>query len=78
MTQKRMKQIEDAFNSDTEKMDAGKLEAASHAVLLMKEGIKTTDYVTLQLAAEGFAAVDATAFAATITALNNAVHVLNR
>lgn len=78
LTQKRMKQIEDAFNSDTEKMDAGKLEAASHAVLLMKEGIKTTDYVTLQLAAEGFAAVDATAFAATITALNNAVHVLNR
>lgn len=78
LTEKRLEQIQSAYDADTDRMSAATLEAAAHAVSLMREGIRAEDAVTLQLAAEGLAAVDASAFAATITAIHNAVLVLSR
>lgn len=78
LTEKRLEQIQSAYDADTDKMSAATLEAAAHAISLMNEGIRAEDAVTLQLAAEGLAAVDASAFAATITAIQNAVTVLSR
>ena len=78
LTEKRLLQVEEAFNGDSANVDSAKLSAASQTVAMMREGIKDVDAVALSKAADEFAAIDATAFAATITALRNAVVVLNR
>ena len=78
LAEKRLLQVEEAYAADTEKMDQGKLDAAKLATDIMKNGIRDEDAVALSNAADAFAAVDATAFAATITALRNAVTVLTR
>lgn len=78
LLEKRLLQVEQAFAADTEKMDQGKIDAAKLAIDIMKNGVQDEDAVALANAADAFAAVDATAFAATITALRNAVTVLSR
>ena len=78
LVEKRLLQVEQAYAADTEKMDQGKIDAAKLAVDIMNNGIRDEDAVALANAAEAFAAADATAFAATITAIRNAVTVLNR
>jgi hypothetical protein len=78
LVEKRLLQVEQAYANDTEKMDQGKIDAAKLAADIMKNGIRDEDAVALANAADAFAAVDATAFAATITALRNAVTVLSR
>ena len=72
-----MLQVEEAYKADSAKA-SDKLSAAEHAITLMNDGIKDMDGVALAKAAEAFAAVDSTAFADTIAALNNAAVVLNR
>lgn len=78
LAEKRIGQVRDAYASDTKRMSADKLEAAASATETMNVGLRDADAVALAKAAEDFAAVDATAFAATITALRNAVQVLSR
>ena len=78
MVEKRLLQVEQAYANDTEKMDQGKIDAAKLAIDIMKNGVQDEDAVALANAADAFAAVDATALAATITALRNAVTVLSR
>ena len=78
LTEKRLLQVEEAYAADTEKMDEGKLASVAFAADIMRDGIKDADAVALDKAANEFAAVDATAFAATIQALRNAVTVLSR
>jgi len=78
LIEKRLLQVEEAYNNDTDKMDGAKVSAAALTTEMMREGIKDQDAVALSKAADEFAAIDATAFAATITALRNAVTVLNR
>ena len=78
LTEKRLLQVEQAYENDTEDMDQGKIDAAAFAADIMKTGIKDEDAIALAKAADEFAAVDATAFAATIQALRNAVTVLSR
>ncbi|MBQ9099169.1 MAG: extracellular solute-binding protein [Clostridia bacterium] len=78
LTEKRLLQVEQAYENDTERMDEGKISAAAQALDVMKNGIKDEDAVALRKAAELFAAVDAEAFKATITALGNAATVLER
>jgi hypothetical protein len=78
LPQKRLLQVEQAYAADTENMDQGKIDAAKLATDIMNLGIRDEDAVALSNAAEAFAGVDATAFAATITALHNAIAVLNR
>ena len=72
----RLGQVEEAFESDTRRMKDDKLAAAADAIKLMNTGIDKENEQTLAAARDAFAAVDATAFAATITALNNAITVL--
>ena len=76
LAEKRLLQVEQAYAADIEDMDQGKIDAAKMAADLMKNGIKDVDSVALSNAADAFAAVDQAAFAATITALRNAVTVL--
>jgi hypothetical protein len=78
LAEKRLLQVEAAYEKDTENMDAGLVNSAANAVEVMRRGIKDVDAVTLAHAADMLAGVDANAFAATITALRNAVTVLNR
>lgn len=78
LVEKRLLQVEQAYAADTEEMDQAKIDAAKLATDIMKNGIQDEDAVALANAADAFAAVDATAFAATITALRNAVTVLSR
>lgn len=77
LAEKRLLQVEEAYAADAEKA-GDKLTAAEHAITLMNDGIKDEDAVALEKAAAAFSEVDATAFAATIRALRNAVAVLNR
>ena len=78
LTEKRLLQVQEAYNADTENMGESLISDASNAAEMMKRGIADEDAVTLANAANMFADVDANAFAATITALRNAVTVLNR
>ena len=78
LTQKRLGQVEEAFEQDTDKMSDSVLDAASAAIKLMKEGIKKQNAQTLTAARDAFQTVDAEAFADTIKALNNAILVLSK
>ena len=78
LTDKRLTQVQQAFEADTKNMDNGTLDAASLATDIMNDGIKEQDAVALAKAADAFAEVDAAAFAATVQALRNAVLVLSR
>ena len=78
LTEKRLLQVEEAYENDTKNMDAGLIAAAANATEVMRRGIKDVDSITLANAADMLADVDANAFAATITAIRNAVTVLNR
>lgn len=77
LAEKRLLQVEEAYAADSSNA-SGKLTAAEHAITLMNDGIKNKDAVVLEKAALAFAEVDSAAFAATITALRNAVTVLSR
>lgn len=78
LTEKRLDQVKQAFENETEKMDGGKKAAAAYAIELMNEGIRTEEAAALESAIEHFRAVDAAAFAGTIAALERAVLVLTR
>jgi hypothetical protein len=76
LLEKRLGQVKEAFASDTDKMSDSTLAAAQTAISLMNDGIKKENEQTMAAARDAFAAVDATAFAATIEAINNAIFVL--
>ena len=76
LAEKRLMQVEKAYEEDTHKMSESQLAAAANAKKLMDDGILKQNEQTLAVARDAFAAVDATAFAKTITALNNAITVL--
>ncbi len=78
LAQKRMRQVEEAFEEETRRMDEATLASAQYAITLMEEGLDSEDAVTLQKAAEEFGRVNATAFKETIKALGNAAVVLSR
>ena len=78
LTEKRLLQVEQAFEEDTDKMSNDKLSAAAAAIDMMKAGIKEEDHMALESAAEAFRGLDAGAFARTIKALENAILVLKR
>ncbi|MBQ9802369.1 MAG: hypothetical protein IJW51_04795, partial [Clostridia bacterium] len=76
LLQKRFGQIEEAFEKESDKANDSTLSAAAQAIELMNDGILKENEQTLAAARDAFAAVDATAFANTITAINNAITVL--
>ncbi len=78
LAQKRLAQVEEAFEEETDKMNSGLLGEAEDAIELMREGIKKQNAQTLAAARDAFESVDADAFAATIKALNNAITVLSK
>ena len=59
-------------------MSDDKLAAASTAISMMRDGMKKENEQTLAAARDAFTALDASAFAETITALNNAITVLRK
>ncbi len=78
LAQKRLIQLENAFEEDTDKMSDALLDEAEDAIALMREGIKKQNEQTLAAARDAFESVDADAFAETIKALNNAITVLSK
>ena len=78
LADKRMAQAKKAYASDTKRMNDAAKDAAKQAYKMMMDGIDEKNAVTLANAADLFRSVDATAFAATIAAIDAAVAVLNR
>ncbi len=78
LLQKRLGQIQSAFEEESEDVSDSTLNAAAGAIALMNNGIKRENAPDLEAAAAAFAAVDAKAFEDTIKALNAAVLVLDK
>ncbi len=76
LAEKRLVQVQEAYEADTDKMSDADKALAAEAVSLLSEGINKQNEQTLAAAREAFAAVNATAYANTIKALDNAIAVL--
>lgn len=78
LLQKRLGQVEAAFEEDSKDASDAQNAAAAEAITLMKNGIKRENVAELEAAAAAFSAVSADAFADTIKALKAAVLVLSK
>ncbi len=78
LAQKRLEQLEDAFQADQIGAGAGVLAEAKAAIDLMNEGVKKQNEQLLSAARDAFEEVDAKAFADTIEALDEAITVLSK
>ena len=78
LLEKRLGQAEDAYEQDTKNMSDSQIAAAAAAYQMMKDAIRKENVEMLVAAAEMFAAVDASGFARTIQALQNAEVVMRK
>jgi len=78
LTEKRLKQVMDAYEEATKKMSDEELEALKNVKTLLDESCNDKDPIGLEAVAEELAAIDGARFEATIKAIGNAVIVLNR
>ena len=83
--QKRLGEVKDAFEKETRRMSEDKLTAAASAIRYINDAFKYLDdqnpakcMPSLISARDGFAAVDAEAFASTIEAIDRALAVLSK
>ena len=76
LLEKRLGQAQEAYELDIDDMSDAQISAAAGALQMMKDGIRKENTEMLDAAANMFAALDATGFARTITALRNAETVM--
>ena len=78
LLEKRLGQVNEAYEKDTKDMNEAQIAAAASALKMMQDGIRKENAEMLDAAAQMFAAVDAQAFARTVTALQNAETVMRK
>ena len=78
LLEKRLLQVEEAYEQDVKDMSDSQIAAAAAALQMMKDGIRKENAEMLDSAAKMFAEVNATGFARTITALQKAETVMRK
>ena len=78
LLEKRLGQVQDAYELDIDDMNDSQINAAASAYKMMKDGIRKENAEMLDAAADMFEALDATGFARTVTALRNAEIVMRK
>ena len=78
LLEKRLGQVEEAYEKDTKNMNDSQIAAAASALQMMKDAIRKENAEMLDVAAKMFEAADASGFARTVTALKNAETVMRK
>ena len=78
LLEKRLGQVEEAYEQDIKNMNDSQIAAAAAALQMMKDGIRKENAEMLNTATKMFAELDATGFARTVTALQKAETVMRK